>query len=293
MYGRSIIIVGVPRSGTSMTAKLVKEWGAQAGADQHFASPDAFNQTGYWEYLPLKNFHDTLLRACGASMISPPSEAQLRELAHDPHWREQAFALLREMGENIWFWKQPLLSFLLPFWQEVWGNPVFIICIRNPISGALSQKRMFEARILRRDTPVDNFPLSGALLLWQHSMLSILKNTHGSTRKIFVSYERTIADYAAACSAIHASLHRMLGINGNLAAMLTVLDPKLQHHSDTDAAFFDSDHASHEQKELYRFLLKKTTNAEEPFIPEKYPMPSNWKEILTDLQSWHASFLKK
>jgi len=290
MSDRSIMVLGVPRSGTSMTAKLVKEWGAQAGEDQHFDQPDAFNQQGYWEYVPLKQFLRELLRACDASIIDPPTAAQLQALALDPHWRTRGLSLLAAMGDNIWFWKHPMLAILLPFWRELGGNPAYIVCIRSPISGALSQKRMFESRILQRDTPVDGFPLDGALVLWQHSMLSILNNTDSSSKKIFVSYEQTITNYAAACARLHSDLNTIFGVTGDLAAMLRVVDPTLQHHSDDPDSFFNAASATRAQKDLYRFLLSKIDNPDAPFIPEHFPLPPNWQEILHDLQAWHAQF---
>ena len=60
---KRIIVLGIMRSGTSLTAELVRLWGAYAGTESELWKSDASDPRGYgyMEYIPLQNLNDELL----------------------------------------------------------------------------------------------------------------------------------------------------------------------------------------------------------------------------------------
>jgi hypothetical protein len=60
---RRIIVLGIMRSGTSLTAELVRLWGAYSGGENKLWKSDVNDQRGYgyMEYVPLQKLNDELL----------------------------------------------------------------------------------------------------------------------------------------------------------------------------------------------------------------------------------------
>ena len=133
---RGVLVLGMHRSGTSLTASLISAWGAYAG-EHHLIPGDTWNPAGYWEYLPLVRLNMDLLNAVGARTMIPPSDSeseQLAGLAASKLFRQRALALVEEMHstQQPWFWKDPRMSILLPFWQPLLGETVYVIVVRPP-----------------------------------------------------------------------------------------------------------------------------------------------------------------
>lgn len=79
---RGVLVLGMHRSGTSLTASLISAWGAYAG-EHHLIPGDTWNPAGYWEYLPLVRLNMDLLNAVGArTMIPPPTQSR----SNSPGW---------------------------------------------------------------------------------------------------------------------------------------------------------------------------------------------------------------
>ena len=126
---QGIIVLGMPRSGTSLVADLVYRWGAYAGPKQALLKADEWNTQGYWEYIPLKRLNDDLLAAVRASERVPPATDEIvAEMASDSHLREKARRLLfakMQAGADVWFWKDPRLPILLPVWNTIWDEMIY------------------------------------------------------------------------------------------------------------------------------------------------------------------------
>ena len=81
---QGIIVLGMPRSGTSLVADPVYRWGAYAEPKQALLKADEWNPQGYWEYIPLKRLNDELLAAVRASERVPPATDEIvAEMASD------------------------------------------------------------------------------------------------------------------------------------------------------------------------------------------------------------------
>lgn len=130
---KRIIVLGVMRSGTSLTAELIRRWGAYSGGESNLWKSDANDPRGYgyMEYMPLQDLNDELLNE---NDRVPPSNELLAERASDPVFREKAMELLQEMDRqatqnnfDAWVWKDARLPLTLPFWIKFWDNPIYVI----------------------------------------------------------------------------------------------------------------------------------------------------------------------
>ncbi len=278
---QGIIVLGMPRSGTSLVADLVYRWGAYAGPKQALLKADEWNPQGYWEYIPLKRLNDELLAAVRASERVPPATDEIvAEKASDSHLREKARRLLARMqaGTDVWFWKDPRLPILLPFWNTIWDEMIYVIPIRNPVDIAGSQKKLSGQQM-----PADEFPFSAAFLYWQCFMLAILRNTEGNRRKIFIEYEQLIADPVEGCERLCTFLDNQCGTQhdraGKIHTMAAAVNPNLRRNR-SPATFFEAPMAAAEQKALYSFLRRKVTDPAEPFKAADFPIFPGWREYL-------------
>lgn len=276
---KAIIVLGMHRSGTSLVAELVHRWGAYAGNDTQLMQADEWNQQGYWEYLPLVHFNNELLFSVRSNWFVPPwSDEMLARQASQPEYSKKARQLMSgmELGGRTWFWKDPRLAILLPFWKAIWDDVLYVIPVRKPSDIAASLQR------------IQGFPTSASLLLWQDYMLSILRNTECHTDKMFLEYETLLQHPSKQCEQLSLFLTQRTGIGENArqrtAMMADAITPNLRHHKDT-VSFQDMPLATRHQKALYRFLQKKVTDPnEKPDFPS-FDLYQGWREYLQTLYS--------
>jgi hypothetical protein len=187
-----VIVVGMHRSGTSLISEIVHRWGAFGRVNDCLPS-NQWNARGYWELEPLVDLNTRLLAEVGASWSFPPSQkcdVQLASLSQRGKYRDEAIRLLASMKSQVggsWFWKDPRLSLLLPFWQQIWGDVRYVICVRNPLEICLSLQER------------DNLSFPVSILLWQRYMLSILEWTRNAPA-IAVNYSTVLKNPAAECA---------------------------------------------------------------------------------------------
>src|SRR5256714_7974765 len=114
----TVLVLGMHRSGTSATARLVSLLGLPIGKEDDLKPRSEANPTGYWESNSLTAFNDRLLRFLGGSWAAPPTlplgwESALRLAGH----RRLGGTLFRCVHDREgWVWKDPRTSVTLPFW---------------------------------------------------------------------------------------------------------------------------------------------------------------------------------
>jgi hypothetical protein len=272
-----IIVLGMHRSGTSLTAELVGRWGAY-GSEQDMVQPSKWNARGYWEYAPLVRFNDRLLQAVDSKWNVPPSEDDalvLERLARKGPYRKKALQLLDKMrtAGRTWFWKDPRLSILLPFWRRLWKDVTYVVVVRDPLDIALSLR----AR--------DHLPISASLLLWQWYMVEILRWTRTQRSKIFVGYDSLLDRGAAEC----ARLSKFLDAEcrpGEKLDMNEALDPTLRRHRNSSSRA-NRTYITASQRELMntlRGLTKRRRQLAESDMAPYHPH-SAWREYLIVLDT--------
>jgi Sulfotransferase family len=123
---RNILVVGMPRSGTSMTAGALARAGYHAAdvPSEHLRPGDAHNPGGYWETAPLIDRNVEVLHAAGYAhdntwlydAITPEVVARLSNLAPLPGHAD----FVASWGSvTPWVWKDPRLCYTLGYWWKL------------------------------------------------------------------------------------------------------------------------------------------------------------------------------
>jgi len=173
-----ICIVGTPRSGTSLTARILNLAGVYLGPESEMVPAGPWNPKGFWENRHIAALNRRLLKTLNREGLAPPrlppgwatSEALDGE-------RKEARALLSKTfdGHQLWGWKEAGTTLVLPFWQQLLPQMHYVICLRNPIDVASSAHRIEGAG-----------PQITAA--WPKHVAAALAYTTGSPR-ILVSYD--------------------------------------------------------------------------------------------------------
>jgi hypothetical protein len=219
----ALLVLGMHRSGTSVTAALMARLG--------FALPrtlmpaDAWNAEGYFESSRLQQFHDRLLRTAGTSW-----DAYTRL---DPEWlssteaqsmRKECRALLRsEFGDAPRFvLKDPRICRFVPFWLQLLHEegiqPKAVLVMRPPFDVA----RSLRAR--------DGVRLTLGVLMWLRHVL----DAEAATRTIprtWAPYADTLRDWRQAAERICADLDEPWLAAAAAAPDTDLVNTGLQHHS--------------------------------------------------------------
>ena len=196
---RSLVILGMHRSGTSALAGLVRLLGVNLGEDLLPAMPEV-NEKGFFEHQEILDIHEGLLKSLGSSWYDP--------LPLDDNWwqrpdvltqRRRLVTVLRRDFANsrLWGVKDPRLCRLFPLWKsilaEVRCEPLCVIVTRNPheVADSLAKR--------------DGFSLALGYLLWLDHMLSAERFTRGLPRA-FVNYGSLLADWRSVISEVTGKL---------------------------------------------------------------------------------------
>jgi hypothetical protein len=280
---KRIVVLGIMRSGTSLTAELVRLWGAYAGTENELWKSDASDPRGYgyMEYIPLQNLNDELL---DYNEAVPPAHEILEEKASDPIYREKALELIDAMDQRAvkanapaWVWKDARTVLTLPFWAKILADPIYVITVRHPAETALSAAKteeMDEASI----------PFSAGLAYWQYCMLNILTFTQDNPRKMFVAYDQLLSNPVQECTRLTHFLDEHCGklpedSQTRIEAMLPQISTSERHYKYTKS-LAEMEQVTKEQRALYNFLRVKTLYPHEAFNKYDFSLYPGWKEYL-------------
>ncbi|HVT17779.1 MAG TPA: sulfotransferase [Thermoanaerobaculia bacterium] len=282
---RPIFIMGMYRSGTSMVAEVVHRWGAYGGDVKLLAKPDSRNPRGFWESDLIHTFSVALFRVKFLSLWHPDFGKELRQRADEPEFRDEAIRITQEMASHnpIWFWKQPYLCLLLPFWKKVLEDITFIITVRNPYESALSWQKFLLPKEEGFDERVSI--IAANLLRWQYFMLTALAETEGSRHRVFVDYDRFQANPVGEARRLAGFLDAEYGRTSDeetIEQMGQAVAPDL-HRQRASRPFAEVPEATTEQQALDEYLRRKVDDPDLPFVPERYTLFPGWREYLMNI----------
>lgn len=223
---RAILVLGMARTGTSATTRLLNLLGADVGPAEKLMAPKAtVNAKGFYEHHPLVQVNVALLRRLGGSWRDVPDLTPGWEL--DPRLddlRERALQLIAEdfATAALWTFKDPRTSLTLPFWRPLVGEPQFVICHRQPLEVAASLEHR------------DGLTLEQSLALWERYTASAIAHTQGA-RRIFVGYDELFDERDAVLEALARFTGRpdLAGSPGVRSEAGAWLDAGLRHHRRT------------------------------------------------------------
>lgn len=182
---------------------------------------------------------------------------------------------MREMrkDDRPWFWKDPALCHFLPFWKQLWRDPLYVITVRHPLDTAVSWQRFIMPPELEDSVSF----ISINLLRWQHMMIQLLEHT---APRLFIAYEGVLREPRTQAQRLDAFLNSRFGNRvSRIDGMVEVVNPELCHHN-CDIPFQSVREATREQKALYAFLQSMIENPQHPFDKTAYPMQPGYLEFL-------------
>ncbi len=205
-----------------MVVRMLNLCGLYLGEEQDMLPKAADNPEGFWEHVGFFNINEVILSQLGGSWHRPPAlPAGWEGLALLDHEREEARQLVASMQSHydMWGWKDPRNSLMLPFWQSLVPDLKAIICLRNPLDVARSLAKR------------NRFTEALGIDLWQTYSESALASVRPENR--------LITHYNSYFSDPRAELERVLKFVGIAAteAMLeeacATVSQSLQHNHET------------------------------------------------------------
>ena len=170
MANKTICVLGMARSGTSLTSMILNRLGVHFGTEQQLSAAYRFNPKGSWEHLEIRAINEQIFARFGGTWDKPPKLPrgwQARRELDDLRARAAAVVQDDFADAPLWGYKCILTCMTLPFWQQIISDMRYVICVRNPLDVARSLERR------------DGFPLEKGLLLWLQYTWSAIQHTDG------------------------------------------------------------------------------------------------------------------
>jgi len=221
-----VVVLGMHRSGTSTIAGSLATLGVSFG--KNLLPADLNNPRGYFENNRIVETQNQLLLEAGYSWLNPISENVDKSCFSTLNILNQFEKILEDefSGNNLYGFKDPRTSCFLEAWLEVFRTldiePLFVICIRKPISVIKSLQRR------------DGLEFLHAELLWLLEYIRVLPKII-KYKHILVNYD----DFIYSPGAIIKKIHRNLQININcedndLLKVESFVDKDLNHSIATE-----------------------------------------------------------
>lgn len=193
---RPLLIGGMHRSGTSLTASMFADAGLNIGTTLLGASPS--NPMGHFEDVGFFNFHRRAL--VGQGLCSEGYTATVRGVVPAAFDAEASGLVTARTRPGVaWGWKEPRTTLFLDFWQDRIPDARHVFVFRRPWEVADS--------LFRRGD--DTFAINPvfALEVWAHYNRLILDFVHQhSDRCVVFEILQVIADPCAVVAAVRERL---------------------------------------------------------------------------------------
>lgn len=225
LFGRRVVVViGMHRSGTSLTASVLQAIGVDLG-DQ-LIEADRHNRAGYFEQERIVRLNRRIFDLLDRRWVGPkgtlplPKDWWLREELR-PIQAELAEIVRHEMAQcsSIWGFKDPRVSRLIPMWRAIFADlgvtPSYVLAVRHPAAVSAS----LNAR--------DGIPPAKAHLLWLEHNLEAVMNAGAQLARV-VDFDRWFSDGEAQARDVAAALEIPWRAEA-LGALAAIVRPELRH----------------------------------------------------------------
>ncbi|PSO76793.1 MAG: hypothetical protein BRC40_02750 [Cyanobacteria bacterium QH_8_48_120] len=123
-----LIITGMHRSGTSLTASLLQSAGLDIG--QRLIEPGHGNVRGFFENRDFLEFHEMVLRSQG---LHDGGWTLQENIKVEQQYVEKAKELISKNASSpMWGWKEPRTTLFLDFWSKFLPDANFLLIYRSP-----------------------------------------------------------------------------------------------------------------------------------------------------------------
>ena len=215
---RSILVLGVPRSGTSAVAGCLYHLGVNMGIG-HLQQGNEWNQNGYFEDLRWQKLNKQIT---GERYGHNEPEAI---------WRKQAeqYKALAEVcnKQPLWGMKDPRLCFTAQFIWPYLDDCRIVAVYRNPMASATSLVAHSQGNY-KGQHGMSLEQAMGLRDLWAEAMEQRLREWDGES--ITVRYEELLGDTARQVERLARFTFWQTGIVPDYAAAVQFVNPELRHH---------------------------------------------------------------
>ena len=157
-----LIITGMHRSGTSLTASLLQSAGLDIG--ERLMGVDKGNDKGHFENLDFVELHQNILFSIELSIAGWTLENQI--YPPQEYVQKAKELVAKNRSKNIWGWKDPRSTLFLEFWADLLPEANFLFVYRSPSEVVDSLYRRGDEIFSENPT----FPIE----LWMHYNQNIL-----------------------------------------------------------------------------------------------------------------------
>jgi len=227
-----IIVLGMHRSGTSLTTRLINMMGAYVGPEGIYGfTPD--NPKGFWERHDVVRCDASLLKlyppACPGAIITPwMTQWEVPET----HARNLPIAmktiLLYMDGHRPWVVKDPYMCLTFEHWKPLLEVPVCVVIYRDPLEIAHS------LTVVKNSVPSIEYGIA----MWEYYAMSLLNASAGMPR-VHVLHSDFLSDPV---NTVHQLYHALVaqGVQGlrlpSNREILAFIDPRL-YRARADAGY--------------------------------------------------------
>jgi len=197
----AVVITGMHRSGTSLTASILASAGLDIGS--HLLGADAANHRGHFEDVDFLLLHQRILSANG---VSPDGFMAAGDPAVPPLMLTQArdFVETRRAKGVAWGWKEPRTVLFLDFWRRLLPEARFVFVFRRPWE-------VLDSLFRRGNTEFTDNPRL-ALDVWCHYNERVLGFARREPEKcLVVETTQVIADPAGLMASVRTRLSVPIG----------------------------------------------------------------------------------
>src|SRR4051794_19283438 len=180
---KTVVVLGLARSGTSVTTGVLEALGVDMGPPSW---PTDWNPKGNFEDEDFGKLHKAILNSAeeGRTYFDPPSQERI--LAQKEKFAGQIQNLVAEKskGKPLWGWKHPDTLMMTELYMPYLADPHFVLVFRNPLGTAQStveHTRRFKDKV--------DFPRALTLVHYYTGELLNFLEAHPEAPKVFVSFE--------------------------------------------------------------------------------------------------------
>ena len=129
---KTIIVLGMHRSGTSLTSNILNKFGVSMGKNLTKYGED--NPKGFFENEHFARLNNKILYLTRGCWDSPPAHNKIIALKKNKELMKEIKKLILSQQDKIWGWKDPVTTLTMDLYLPFIKNPYFIVCYRNPSS---------------------------------------------------------------------------------------------------------------------------------------------------------------
>jgi len=173
---KTVVILGMHRSGTSMVAGIIQQLGVDIGED--LLEPSIDNPYGHFENKQFYEINKRILATCGGDWSSPPSSEIIMQ--QNNLYSKEIMDLIDKNKSELWGWKDPRTILTIDLFLPYLENPFFIVCSRNNSDIVSSLKKRDGLEVEKSLELIETY---------NKRIESFFKN-HSNLKKLDLSYEK-------------------------------------------------------------------------------------------------------